>query len=135
MYKQLKKQLSDKRILEELIRGYEDRIKLKIQNQLGLHATTYAELKIECPIIEDKFARVFSQIEKLDKERLDLVEELNVINKLLENADEQMKKLNEIEMKVFRCRYFMGLSVKQTAERLNYDERHIKRITKEIMQK
>lgn len=133
MYKQLKKQLSDKRILEELIRGYEDRIKLKIQNQLGLHATTYAELKIECPIVEDKFARVFSQIEKLDKERLDLVEELNVINKLLENADEQMKKLNERDMNIFRCRFFLGLTVKQTAERLNYDPGYIKERTRKIL--
>ena len=35
---------------------------------MGLHATTYKELKIECPTVDDKFARVFSQIEKLDKD-------------------------------------------------------------------
>lgn len=135
MYKQLKKQLSDKRILEEMIRGYEDRIKFKIQKQLGLHATTYAELKIECPTVEDKFARVFSNIEKLDNERIELVEELSIINKLLENVDEQMKKLNDIENKVFRNRYILGLSVKQTAEKLNYSTDRVKQISRKIMQK
>lgn len=135
MYKQLKRQLSDKRVLEDLIRGYEDRIKFKIQKQLGLHATSYAELKIECPVVDDRFARVFSQIENLDRELQALKGELEIINKLLENADDKMKNLNEMEMKVFRCRYILGLSVKQTSERLNYSEQHIKRITKELFQK
>lgn len=133
MYKQLKKQLSDKRILEDLIRGYEDRIKLKIQKQLGLHATSYAELKIECPVVEDRFARVFGQIEKLDRERLELVEELEIINKLLENADEKMRQLKEKDMNIFRCRFFLGLTVNQTAERLHYSEDYIKERTREIL--
>lgn len=101
MYKQLKKQLSDKRVLEDLIRGYEDRIKFKIQKQLGLHATSYAELKIECPVIDDRFARVFSQIENLDRELQALKGELEIINQLLENADDKMKNLNEMEMQIY----------------------------------
>ena len=135
MYKQLKKQLSDKRVLEDLIRGYEDRIKFKIQKQLGLHATSYAELKIECPVVDDRFARVFSQIENLDRELQSLKGELEIINQLLENADDKMKNLNEVEMKVFRCRYILGLSRKATAESLNYSPDRIKQITRKILQR
>ncbi len=135
MYKRLKKDLEDKRLLEEEIQGLKDQIKYKIQKQLGLHATTYKELKIECPIIEDKFARVFSQIEKLDNDLQNLEGELNIINIRLDNIDEQMKIMDSIEKQVFRNRYILGLSVSQTAERLNYSEQHIKRITKELFQK
>lgn len=133
MYKQLKKQLSDKRVLEDLIRGYEDRIKFKIQKQLGLHATSYAELKIECPVVDDRFARVFSQIENLDRELQALKGELEIINKLLENADDKMKQLRERDMKIFRCRFFLGLTVAQTAERLNYDQGYIKERTRKML--
>lgn len=135
MYKRLKKDLEDKRLLEEEIQGLKDQIKYKIQKQLGLHATTYKELKIECPIIEDKFARVFSQIEKLDNDLQNLEGELNIINIRLDNIDEQMKIMDSIEKQVFRNRYILGLSVSKTAERLNYSEQHIKRITKELFQK
>lgn len=133
MYKQLKKQLSDKRVLEDLIRGYEDRIKFKIQKQLGLHATSYAELKIECPVVDDRFARVFSQIENLDRELQALKGELEIINQLLENADDKMKQLSERDMKIFRCRFFLGLTVAQTAERLNYDQGYIKERTRKML--
>ena len=135
MYKRLKKDLEDKRILEEEIQGLKDQIKYKIQKQLGLHATTYKELKIECPTVDDKFVRVFSQIEKLDNDLHNLEGELELINKRLDNIDEQMKSMDSIEKKIFRNRYVLGLSVSQTAERLNYSEQHIKRITKEIFQK
>ena len=46
MYKELKTVLEDKRILEELISSEKERIKYIIQKELGLHATTYSELKI-----------------------------------------------------------------------------------------
>lgn len=135
MFKQLKVQLNDKRLIEEEIRGLEERIRYKIQKQLGLHATSYSELKIECLIVEDRFAKAFSQIEKLDNQLQDLRGELNIIEKNLESIDEILKGLNDKEMMIFRYRYVMGLSIKQVAERLHYDERHIKRFLKNIAQK
>ena len=135
MYKQLKRQLDDKRVLEDQIRGLEDRIKFKIQKQLGLRATSYAELKIECPTVEDKFARVFSEIEELDNDLQNLKEELKIINDTLDRIDKSIATMNDIEKKVFRCRYIWGLTVKQTAERLSYSEDHIKDISKKIGQK
>ena len=135
MYKRLKKDLEDKRILEEEIQGLKDQNKYKIQKQLGLHATTYKELKIECPTVDDKFARVFSQIEKLDNDLHNLEGELELINKRLDNIDEQMKNMNSIEKKIFRNRYVLGLSVRQTAERMNYSADRIKQISRKIMPK
>ena len=135
MYKRLKKDLEDKRILEEEIQGLKDQIKYKIQKQLGLHATTYKELKIECPTVDDKFVRVFSQIEKLDNDLHNLEGELELINKRLDNIDEQMKSMDSIEKKIFRNRYVLGLSVRQTAERMNYSADRIKQISRKIMQK
>lgn len=135
MYKQLKTQLEDKRILEEQIRGLEDRIRFKIQRQLGLHATSYAELKIECPTFEDKFAKVFAKIENLDKDLQDLKGEHKIIEDSLSKVDNILGQLDEKEKKVFRCRYIWGLSVKETAERLNYSIDHIKDISRKINQK
>lgn len=135
MYKQLKTQLEDKRILEEQIRGLEDRIRFKIQRQLGLHATSYAELKIECPTVEDKFAKVFAKIESLDKDLQDLKGEHKIIEDSLSKVDNILGQLDGKEKKVFRCRYIWGLSVKETAERLNYSIDHIKDISRKINQK
>lgn len=135
MYKQIKEQLNDKRLIEEEIRGLEERIRYKIQKQLGLHATSYTELKIECPVVDDKFAKVFSQIEKLDNQLQELKGELDIIEKNLENIDEILKGLNDKEMMIFRYRYIMGLSIKQVAEKMNYSEPQIKRFLKNIAKK
>lgn len=135
MYRRLKKDLEDKRILEEEIQGLKDQIKFKIQKQLGLHATTYKELKIECPTVDDKFARVFSQIEKLDDDLQNLEGELELINKRLDNIDEQMKNMDSVEKRVFRNRYILGLSVKNTAEKMNYSVDRIKQLTRKMFQK
>lgn len=135
MYKQIKTQLEDKRLLEELIRGLEDRIKFKIQKQLGLSATSYAELKIECPTVEDKFVRVFSQIEKLDKDLQIAKEEYSIIEKCIGNIDKQMSSMDSVEKKIFRNRYILGLSVRQTAEKLHYSTDWVKEKTRKIFQK
>ena len=81
MYKQLKKQINDKEIINKNIRELEDRIKFKIQKQLGLHGTSFADIKIEAMgKKDDKFLKTFSQIENLDKDRLILIEERNIID-------------------------------------------------------
>lgn len=135
MYKELKTQLEDKRILEDTISGLEERIRYKIQKELGLHATSYSELKIQCLTMDDKMLKVFSQIEKLDKRLQTTKGELKIIENTLQKIDELLEKSNDLEKKVFRCRYIWGLSVKQTAERLNYSEDHIKDISGRINKK
>lgn len=136
MYKEIRKNLEDKKILEELIKGLNERIKFKIQKELGLHATTYTELKVETSnIIDDKFARVFASIEKLDKRKEKLEEELKIIETTIKKADSSLSKMNDKEKKVFRCRYIWGMPIKSIAERLNYSEVQVKRILKEINKK
>ena len=136
MYKQLKEQLEEKKLLEVEIKGLEERIKHKIQSQLGLHSTTFSELKVECiGIHDDKFSRVFAQVEKLDKNLQKLKKDLEIIENTLSNANELMLKLDNKDMNIFRCRFFLGLSVKNTAERLHYSEDYIKERTREILKK
>ena len=132
MYKQIKEDLEDKKILEEDIQGLKERIKYKIQNELGLHATTFSELKVECPKVEDRFLRTFEKIERLDKKRETLQGELDIIEKTIENIDSLLSKMEDKKKKVFRCRYIWGLSRKETAKRLNYSEDRVKQITREI---
>ena len=135
MYKHIKEDLEDKKILEEEIQGLKERIKYKIQNELGLHATTFSELKVECPKIEDKFLRTFTKIEKLDKKREVLQGELSIIERTIENVDLLLSTMEDKKKKVFRCRYIWGMSVKDTAERLHYSIDYVKEITKKIWQK
>ena len=136
MYKQLKSELANKKLLEELIRGKEERIRFKIQSQLGLHSTTFSELKVDCiGRHDDKFLRVYAQVEKLDKELQSLLGELKLIEKMLSNVDRLMQRLNEQDMNIFRNRFILGLSVRETAERLHYSEDYIKERTREILKK
>ena len=135
MYKELKRWLEDKKILEELIRGLEERIEHKIQKELGIHATTFKELKIQCINLEDKFLNVLAKIENLDNRRILIQEELDVINRELDKIDRLLSNMSDIEKQVFRCRFIWGLSVKETAERVSYSEKQIKRITKEMLSK
>ena len=75
--------------------------KFKIQKELGLHATTYTELKVETSnIVDDKFARIFASIEKLDKRREKSEEELKIIETTLKNVDTLLSKMDDKEKKV-----------------------------------
>lgn len=135
MYKDLKKWLEDKKILEEDIKGLNERIKYKIQKELGLHSTTFKEVKIETlNIVDDRFLRVFEKIEKLDKRREMLQGELDIINDVLNNIDTLIKGMTDIKKEVFRCRFILGLTVEETAKRLGYSSKQIKRITKEMFE-
>ena len=135
MYKELKKELEDKKILEEEIKSLEERIKLKIQIELGLHSTTFNELKVESSIVDDRYARVFAKIESLDNRRKILQEELNIIIKHLDIIDRRLGEMKDKEKKVFRCRYIWGLSVRETAERLNFSQDYVKEISSKINKK
>ncbi|MBE6147448.1 MAG: hypothetical protein E7168_03845 [Firmicutes bacterium] len=135
MYKELKNDLEDKRILEELISSKKERIKYIIQKELGVHATSYTELKIQCPVIDDKNARVFGKIEKLDREVQILEGEYKIIESSLNNIDKIMSTMDSTEKKIFRNRYILGLSVRSTAEKMNYSVDWIKEKTRKMFQK
>lgn len=135
MYKQLKTDLEDKRILEELISSKKERIKYIIQKELGVHATTYSELKIQCPTVNDKNARVFGKVERLDNEVKALEGEYELIERSLENTDKIMATMDSTEKRIFRNRYILGLSVKSTAEKMNYSPDRIKQLTRKMFQK
>ena len=136
MYKQLKRQLDDKKIIEMNIRELEDRIKNIIQSQLGLKAVTFSDIKLE--VVgnkDDKFLRTFAKIENLDKDRIALIEEKKIIVDFIDNIYKSITNMNNVELDVFKCRYMLGLSRKKTAERLGYTEDRIKQITREIKKK
>lgn len=136
MYKQLKRQLDDKKLIEKNIRELEDRIAFIIQKKLGLKGTSYSDIKIE--IIgnsDDKFAQTFAKVEKLDKEKELLIEEKKIIDDFINDVYKSIKNMNNTELNVFKCRYMLGLSRKATAERLGYTEDRIKQITREIIKK
>lgn len=136
MYKQLKRQLDDKKIIEKNIRELEERIKIIIQKQLGLKGTSYSDIKLEIVgNTDDKFAQTFAKVESLDKDRLDLIEEKNIIVDFIDDIYKSINNMNNVELNVFKCRYILGLSRKKTAERLGYTEDRIKQITRKINKK
>lgn len=136
MYKQLKRQLDDKKIIEKNIRELEERIKIIIQKQLGLKGTSYSDIKLEIVgNTDDKFAQTFAKVESLDKERESLIEERKIIIDFIDDIYKSITNMNNIELNVFKCRYMLGLSNQQTSERLGYSIQHIKRINKEISKK
>lgn len=136
MYKQLKRQLDDKKIIEKNIRELEERIKIIIQKQLGLKGTSYSDIKLEIVgNTDDKFAQTFAKVESLDKERESLIEERKIIIDFIDNIYKSITNMNNTELNVFKCRYMLGLSNQQTSERLGYSIQHIKRINKEISKK
>lgn len=136
MYKQLKKQLDDKKIIEKNIRELEDRIAFIIQKQLGLKGTSYSDIKLEITgNTDDKFAKTFAKVERLDKDRLDLLEEKKIIVDFIDDVYKSITNMNNVELNVFKCRYILGLSRRKTAERLGYTEDRIKQICRKISEK
>lgn len=136
MYKQLKRQMDDKNIIDKNIRELEDRIKFKIQKQLGLHGTCFEDLKIvSVGKQDDKFLKVFAQVEKLDKDLQELKEEQKIIKEFINDVYKSITNMNNQELKVFKCRYMLGLSNRDTAERLGYSIDRVKQINRIIKQK
>lgn len=136
MYKQLKRQMDDKNIIDKNIRELEDRIKFKIQKQLGLHGTCFEDLKIvSVGEQDDKFLKVFAQVEKLDKDLQELKEEQKIIKEFINDVYKSITNMNNQKLKVFKCRYMLGLSNRDTAERLGFSIQRIKQINKEIIKK
>lgn len=110
MYRELKKQINDKEIITKNIRELEDRIKFKIQKQLGLHGTTFSDIKISSVgEKDDKFLKTFAQIENLDKDRLVLIEEREIIDNFINDVYKSINNINDTELKVFRYKYVNNL--------------------------
>ncbi len=136
MYKQLKRQLDDKKIIERNIRELEDRIKFIIQKRLGLKGSSYSDIKLEAVgNTDDKFASTFAKVENLDKDLQSLIEERDIIANFINDVYNSINNMNNVELNVFKCRYILGLSRKKTAERLGYTEDRIKQISREIIKK
>lgn len=136
MYKQLKRQLDERDNINSIIKSLDERISLIIHKGLGLKGTSYSDIKLEIVgNTDDKFAKTFAKVENLDKERELLIEERNIIDNMISDVSKNISKSNNVEQKVFKYRYILGLSNQQTSERLGYSIQHIKRINKEISKK
>ncbi len=136
MYRQLKKQLDDKKIIEKNIEELEERIRFKIQKQLGLRGTTFTDIKIfGLGETDDKFLTIFSQIENLDKDRLQLLDEYTIIDNFINDILKLISQMGNLELDVFKNRYILGLTQQETANRLNYTIDRIKQIDRNIKAK
>ena len=136
MYKQLKKQLDEKRIIDRTIEELTDRIEFIIHKKLGLKGSSYSDIKIEMiGVTDDKYLQAFAKVENLDKDREQLIEEKKIIDDFINDVYKSINNMNNLELNVFKCRYMLGLSNKDTAERLSFSIQRIKQINKEIIQK
>ena len=136
MYRQLKKQIDEKRLIDLTIKELTERIEFIIHNKLGLKGSSYSDIKLEMVgVAEDKYLQVFAKIENLDKEREQLKEERRIITDFIDDVYKTITNMNNLELNVFKCRYMMGLSNKDTAERLHFSIQRIKQVNKEIIRK
>lgn len=136
MYKQLKKQIDEKIIIDRTIKELTERIEFIIHKKLGLKGSSYSDIKLEIVgITEDKYLQAFAKVENLDKDRKLLIEEKNIIVNYIDDIYKSITNMNNLELNVFKCRYMLGLSNRQTAERLGYGIDRIKQINREIAKK
>ncbi len=136
MYKQLKRQIDEKIIIDRTIKELTERIEFIIHKKLGLKGSSYSDIKLEMiGITEDKYLQAFAKVENLDKDRKLLIEEKNIIVNYIDDIYKSITNMNNLELNVFKCRYMLGLSNRQTAERLGYGIDRIKQINREIAKK
>ena len=136
MYKQLKKQIDEKRIIDRTIKELTDRIEFIIHKRLGLKGSSYSDIKLEMiGVTDDKYLQAFAKVENLDKDRELLIEEKKIIDDFINDVYKSINNMNNLELNVFKCRYMLGLSNRQTAERLGYGIDRIKQINREIAKK
>lgn len=136
MYKQLKKQIDEKIIIDRTIKELTERIEFIIHKKLDLKGSSYSDIKLEIVgITEDKYLQAFAKVENLDKDRKLLIEEKNIIVNYIDDIYKSITNMNNLELNVFKCRYMLGLSNRQTAERLGYGIDRIKQINREIAKK
>jgi len=135
MLKELKNDLTDKKILEEQLHSKETRKKYIIEKRLGLKATSLTECKLLLSERHDKYAETFAKIERLEKDIDNIKGELRIISESLEKVAKIMEGSKIRELNVFRCRYMIGLTQLETAERLHFSIDRIKQLDKIIREK
>lgn len=132
MYKQLNWHLEQQKVLETEIIGLEKRIKHKIQKQLGLHASTFSELKVECAVIDDKFTRVFAQVECLDKQLQHKKEELEIENETISKIYRILSNFNDRENKIYLDYNLNHLNTIKIGIRYGISDRQVRKILNKI---
>lgn len=136
MYKQLKRQMDEKMIIDRTIKELTERIEFIIHKKLGLKGSSYSDIKIDMiGVTDDKYLQAFTKVENLDKDRELLIEEKKIIDDFINDVYQSINNMNNLELNVFKCRYMLGLTRKATAERLGYTEDRIKQISRKIAKK
>lgn len=132
MYKQLNWHLEQQKVLEIEIIGLEKRIKHKIQKELGLHSSTYSELRIECAKFDDKFSRVFAQVEFLDKQLKYKKEELEIEIETINKIYQILSNFNDRENKIYLDYYLNHLSTIKIGIKYRISDRQVRKILNKI---
>lgn len=136
MYKELRKQIADRKIIHATRLAIEERMQYKINTFLGLKGMSFKEVKIQMQSVkDDKFTKVFADLEDLDKQRVDLLKEEQIIDNLLESIDSSIKDFDEMEHKVFRGMYIWGKTQQEIANIEGYSLGRIKQISQDINDK
>lgn len=136
MYKQLKKELDEKELLKDNVDELTERIEFIIHRRLGLRGSSYSDIKLEkIGVTDDKYLQAFAKVERLDNERELVREEKKIIDKFIDKVSNKINNMDNLELNVFKCRYILGLTQEETADRLDYSIQRVKQIDGEISKK
>jgi RNA polymerase sigma factor (sigma-70 family) len=131
-YNIIRKMKDDQTLLERTYRLLNERIQFMIDEKLGFHGFTYEDVKIQCQKNPDRFTSAFAALEELDRERILVRKELDMINDYFIDIDKLISRMNDREKKVFKAKYLYGLSNMDIAAQLDCSEKTIQRLIKEI---
>lgn len=88
-------------------------------------AVVIKDTVVMSPPENDVLTKYMAKIEKIDKEKEILKQEIAVLEKDKESMEENLREMKGTLQKVFVARYIDGLTVSQIAKRVNYSEPHI----------
>lgn len=131
-YNLILKQKEDEQLYKRVYDLLNQRIKLKIDEKLGLQGMSFSEVKIKLNSERDKYSTVLAELEELEKEKDLVKKELNIIKDFFDKIDRDISQMKEKEKKVFKAKYLYGLSNLDIASQLNCSEKTIQRLLKEI---
>lgn len=131
-YNLILKQKEDEQLYMRVYDLLNQRIKLKIDEKLGLRGMSFSEVKIKLNSERDKYSTVLAELEELEKEKDLVKKELNIIKDFFDKIDRDISQMKEKEKKVFKAKCLYGLSNLDIASQLNCSEKTIQRLLKEI---
>ena len=131
-YNLILKQKEDEQLYKRVYDLLNQRIKLNIDEKLGLRGMSFSEVKIKLNSERDKYSTVLAELEELEKEKDLVKKELNIIKDFFDKIDRDISQMKEKEKKVFKAKYLYGLSNLDIASQLNCSEKTIQRLLKEI---